>query len=141
MLPGSACVSTIWDFDLLFKELGVQTGEMAYQLRVNTAQQKTQVRFSASKSGSSQLLVIPSTWDLMLLSSMAWVLTVTFPHIEWDTYKQLKKRERGGTAWEGEVGCWVTFLTRYPQSSQFTDLAFLDMVWFVPNPSCSQLFT
>lgn len=94
MLPGSACVSTIWDFDLLFKELGVQTGEMAYQLRVNTAQQKTQVRFSASTPGSSQLLVNPSAWDLMLLSSMAWVLTVTFPHIEWDTYKQLKKRER-----------------------------------------------
>lgn len=67
MLPGSACLSTILDFDLLFKELGVQTGEMAYQLRVNTAQQKTQVWFSASTPGSSQLLVIP---DVSILYGM-----------------------------------------------------------------------
>lgn len=50
------CVPIMWGSDLLFKELDIQAGEMAYQLRTYIALQKTQIQVSASTSGSSQLL-------------------------------------------------------------------------------------
>lgn len=96
MLPGSACVSTIWDFDLLFKELGVQTGVMAYQLRVTTAQQKTQVWFSASTPGSSQLLVIPDVSILYGMGTHCHIPTYRMGYIQAIKKKEQHEKEKLG---------------------------------------------